>query len=49
MGKGDAGLLLWRAGEATVAVKSMTVGFVDSEDVEGARSSPSRSRTGPAS
>ncbi|SNX63726.1 uncharacterized protein DUF4232 [Streptomyces sp. TLI_55] len=33
-GKGYAGLLLWRAGEETTAVKSMTIGFVDSEDVE---------------
>lgn len=33
-GKGYAGLLLWRADEETTAVKSMTIGFVDSEDVE---------------
>ncbi|MFC8346430.1 DUF4232 domain-containing protein [Streptomyces sp. NPDC057280] len=33
-GKGYAGLLLWRADEKTTAVKSMTVGFVDSELVE---------------
>ncbi|OPG08834.1 hypothetical protein B1R27_07865 [Streptomyces sp. GKU 895] len=32
--KGYAGLLLWRADEKTTAVKSMTVGFVDSELVE---------------
>ena len=33
-GKGYAGLLLWRAGEETTAVKSMTIGFVDIENVE---------------
>ncbi|WP_329335227.1 DUF4232 domain-containing protein [Streptomyces sp. NBC_00663] len=33
-GKGYAGLLLWRADEETTAVKSMTIGFVDIEDVE---------------
>ncbi|MDT7840980.1 DUF4232 domain-containing protein [Streptomyces justiciae] len=33
-GKGYAGLLLWRADEETTAVKSMTIGFVDIENVE---------------
>ncbi|PWI17771.1 hypothetical protein DI272_29125 [Streptomyces sp. Act143] len=33
-GKGYAGLLLWRPDEKTIAVKSMTIGFVDIENVE---------------